>query len=272
MDQERLDARVLEILENEWLGLGDVSLVETPYNPLVPQTQEDVERPDRFLLQTMMDPTYLGFFIEHVLNKTPHPLQVVIVQELWRRPFPLMVAARGAGKSFLLAVYFMAKAFLCQGIRIAITGAAFRQAKVVFEYCEEIWRNAPVLRDMCNSGDGPHRRREKNPWQAGRHRRRRRVRRRPAGHLRDRHRRLRLDRHVPHRKRQAPGPSAGQEAHGAHRGQRRRSGARHRRPEQPVHHRGLGLLRLQPLLPLLEEVEGHRRVPGRPQEARRPLS
>jgi hypothetical protein len=116
-----------------------------------------VERPDRFLLQTMMDPTYLGFFIEHVLNKTPHPLQVVIVQELWRRPFPLMVAARGAGKSFLLAVYFMAKAFLCQGIRIAITGAAFRQAKVVFEYCEEIWRNAPVLRDMCNSGDGPHR-------------------------------------------------------------------------------------------------------------------
>ena len=32
--------------------------------------------------------------------------------------------------------------------KIVIVGAGFRQAKVVFEYMETIWRNAPILRDL----------------------------------------------------------------------------------------------------------------------------
>lgn len=63
------------------------------------------------------------------------------------------------GKSFLLALYSMLRALLCPGSRIAIVGAAFRQSKVVFDYCSEIWDNAPILRDIVGEGkfNGPRR-------------------------------------------------------------------------------------------------------------------
>jgi hypothetical protein len=63
----------------------------------------------------------------------------------------MLIAARGASKSFLLAVYAILKGLICQGVKIIVVGAAFRQAKVIFEYCENIWYNAPVLRDLVGS-------------------------------------------------------------------------------------------------------------------------
>ena len=36
-------------------------------------------------------------------------------------------------------------------------GAAFRQSKVLFEYMDTIWKNAPVLRDLCDNKSGPRR-------------------------------------------------------------------------------------------------------------------
>lgn len=50
--------------------------------------------------------------------------------------------------SFCLAVYAVLRALICQGTKIVIVGAAFRQSKLLFEYCEDIWNNAPVLRDL----------------------------------------------------------------------------------------------------------------------------
>ena len=38
-----------------------------------------------------------------------------------------------------------------------MVGAAFRQSKVLFEYMETIWRNSPMLRDVCDSDSGPRR-------------------------------------------------------------------------------------------------------------------
>lgn len=61
--------------------------------------------------------------------------------------------------SFILALYAMLRAFLHQGCKIIIVGAAFRQSKVIFEYCENIWNNAPILRSMADNGvrSGPKR-------------------------------------------------------------------------------------------------------------------
>jgi hypothetical protein len=41
--------------------------------------------------------------------------------------------------------------------KIIVVGAAFRQSKVLFEYMDTIWKNAPVLRDLCGSNSGPRR-------------------------------------------------------------------------------------------------------------------
>ena len=55
----------------------------------------------------------------------------------------------------MLAVYAMLKCALCPGTKVVIVGAAFRQSKVIFEYMETIWRNAPILRSVCDTNSGP---------------------------------------------------------------------------------------------------------------------
>jgi intein/homing endonuclease len=86
-------------------------------------------------------------------------MQCVILREMWIRPFPMIVATRGGGKSFLLAVYSVLRCLLYSNVKVVIVGAAFRQAKLVFEYAERIWNNAPILRNMCGTGkdQGSHR-------------------------------------------------------------------------------------------------------------------
>ena len=62
--------------------------------------------------------------------------QLVILDMLWKTIFPMLVASRGAGKTFMLAVYALLKATLSQGSdggeKVVITGASFRQSKMVF--------------------------------------------------------------------------------------------------------------------------------------------
>lgn len=59
--------------------------------------------------------------------------------------------------TFLNAVLSILKCLLIPKTKIVIAGAAFRQSKFVFEYMETIWRNAPILRSVCNSSSGPRR-------------------------------------------------------------------------------------------------------------------
>lgn len=56
--------------------------------------------------------------------------------------------------SFTLSLYAMLRALLLPSRKVIVVGAAFRQSKILFEYCENIWNNAPVLRDMCDSKSG----------------------------------------------------------------------------------------------------------------------
>jgi len=153
---KQFDRRIQQLIEEEWLGLGDTSELEVN-NPFDEKTKEDTELPHVHLLNLMRQPKNFAFTCKHVLNKQLLPFQLAILTELWTRPFPMLIGSRGMGKSFILAVYAMLRALLCPGSKIVIVGAAFRQAKVIFEYCEEIWRGAPILRDIVGNdhNNGP---------------------------------------------------------------------------------------------------------------------
>ena len=61
------------------------------------------------------------------------------------------------GKSFMLSVYPLLRALFMPRRKIIVVGAAFRQSKVLFEYMDTIWKNAPILRDLCGTNSGPRR-------------------------------------------------------------------------------------------------------------------
>jgi hypothetical protein len=65
--------------------------------------------------------------------------------------------------SYILAVYALLRALLMPGRKVVICGAVFRQSKVIFNYMESIWNNAPLFRDMMSgTGSGP--RHETDMW------------------------------------------------------------------------------------------------------------
>lgn len=107
-----------------------------------------MENPHIHLMRIIRQPKNFYFTCKHIFNIELAPFQVLILQEMWHRKYPMLIATRGGSKSWLLALYSMLYALINQGSKIVIVGAAFRQAKVVFEYGEFMWRNAPILRDI----------------------------------------------------------------------------------------------------------------------------
>jgi hypothetical protein len=141
-------------IEEAWLGLDIVE--DQLFNPMSILAGSD----DDFHLKItwlMSRPEYMSFTCSHLLNTQLLPSQALIMNELWNRKFPLLIASRGFGKSFQLALYSILRALLLPRRKIVVVGAAFRQSKVVFEYMETIWRNSPMLRDICSSNSGPTR-------------------------------------------------------------------------------------------------------------------
>lgn len=145
------DKQSKELLDNLWLELGDVTKIKT-VNPFALRTQYDIEHPHIFLLKTLRNPDYFGFTCKHIFNIDLLPFQLAVLRELWYRPFPILVMSRGASKTFSLAVYALLRALFTQGSKIVIIGGGFRQAKHVFEYCENIWRQAPIFQDILGGG------------------------------------------------------------------------------------------------------------------------
>jgi len=144
----------LKQIDEAWLNL-DIS-DEDIFNPLtLINSQED----DFHLKLTwlMTKPEYFSFLCKHILNIHILPSQALMLCEMWNRKFPMLIATRGFGKSFILALYSIIRALILPKRKIVIVGAAFRQSKVLFEYMEVIWNNAPLLRDICDSESGPRR-------------------------------------------------------------------------------------------------------------------
>lgn len=144
----------LKTIDEAWLGLDTVDSVI--FNPMgiVKPTDDDFHLR---LAYIMTRPEYLSFLSKHILNVQLLPSQALVLNELWERKFPMLIASRGFGKSFMLSLYSVLRALIYPRRKIVVVGAAFRQSKVLFEYMETIWRNSPMLRDMCDSDSGPRR-------------------------------------------------------------------------------------------------------------------
>lgn len=139
-----------------WLDLQQED-IKGLKNPLVDLDDWAKDNFHLHILKIMRNPKYFQWTVHKLLGIELLPIQTVILQELWEKSFPMYIASRGFGKSFLLAVYAMLRCLLIPGTKIVIVGAAFRQAKVIFEYMEVIWRDAPIFRSLCSDKSGPRR-------------------------------------------------------------------------------------------------------------------
>jgi hypothetical protein len=147
-----------KIFDDAWLGLGDLDKIIIPKNIMINRSERDIENPDLHLARILRNPIYLGSTVKILFNIELHPMQIAILQEFWIRAFPMYIASRGWGKSFLLALYCVIRCSFFPGTKIVVVGAAFRQSKIIFEYMETIWRNSPILRSIFNGNDdGPRR-------------------------------------------------------------------------------------------------------------------
>ncbi len=103
----------------------------------------------------------MSWFIEKVFNNQyGKPLrlqhfQMVMFDMLWYKKFPMVLACRGAGKSFLLALYALVRCLLIPGTKVIIAGAGYRQAKLVFKYIDDLYKASPVIQEACRAGGGP---------------------------------------------------------------------------------------------------------------------
>lgn len=142
-------------LNNAWLNLNvDDRFV---INPLDRLKTDDPEEFYKKLTCLFMNPEYFSFICKHLLNIDLLPMQALILKEMWNRKFPMLVGTRGFGKTWLLSLYCLLRASLIPNRKIVVVGAAFRQSKYIHDYMENIWKNAPILRDMCDSNSGPRR-------------------------------------------------------------------------------------------------------------------
>lgn len=123
------------------------------YNPL-DWPAEASSDPLSYITYVMTRPEYFSFFCSEILNVDLLPFQGVMLKELWQRKFPMLIGSRGMSKSYMLAVYNLLRIVMIPNRKVLMAGAAFRQSKVVFNYMETIWGNAPLLRDIASSYGG----------------------------------------------------------------------------------------------------------------------
>jgi len=142
-------------VRDAWL---DIDIDESSlFNPMNFISGEDFDEFHLRLTWLMGQPEYFSFICKQVFNIDLLPSQALMLEEMWGRKFPMLIASRGFGKSFILSLYAMMRALLMPRRKIVVVGAAFRQSKVLFEYMDTIWKGAPILRDMVGSNSGPRR-------------------------------------------------------------------------------------------------------------------
>lgn len=107
-----------------------------------------IDEPDVQIARLVLDSRYSYFTCKHILNINLMPFQGFIIDSLYNHARPLLIATRGAGKTFLLGLYALYRAFIKQGSKVIVVGSGFRQSKMIMEVCEKIWYGADVLRDI----------------------------------------------------------------------------------------------------------------------------
>jgi hypothetical protein len=153
MKSSNIPPNYQRLLDDAWLGIHVKE--NTLFNPLANIPPEFEAEPHMYILWVLEQPEYFYALCKYVMGIEILPVQAVMLREMWNRRFPMLIASRGFGKSFMLALYALIRILLLPGRKIVICGSAFRQSKVIFQYMESIWYNAPLLRDLAGSGAGP---------------------------------------------------------------------------------------------------------------------
>ena len=143
-----------DFLKYAYLEIGDTYLLDTSKSKSMFKGKETIAED---IVKTCMDENYLHFPSKHILNMDLFPYQMSILKTLWVRRLPMLLAARGGSKTTMLAVYIILRLLLNQGIKIVVAGAGLRQSGLVFEAIEQIWKNSPILRDICGYDNAPKR-------------------------------------------------------------------------------------------------------------------
>lgn len=141
---------VQRLIDEAYLGLGDTSSIKI--QKVLTEPEWDIDDPVLEFINIMRKPEYFYCTCKWLFNLDLLQFQTSILQMLWKYKFPMLIASRGAGKSFLLAVYALLRAIFNQNSKIVIAGAAFRQSKIIFEYAEKVWYNSPVLQSIVGDG------------------------------------------------------------------------------------------------------------------------
>lgn len=148
-----------EFEENlDWLELDKIPA--KVFNPLLDlPVESEYTDPVKELVKVFRNPQYLHFACRHILNLEMLPFQLAILDTLWTKRLPILMAGRGSGKTWILAVYALLRMIFHPGCKVVVVGAAFRQSRQVFEYMTNIWEKAPILRDICGKSRmaGPRR-------------------------------------------------------------------------------------------------------------------
>lgn len=143
---------VNKMLSDAWLGIyANDDTLFNPLNNLPPQAADNFTQ---YLVWLMSQPDYFYFIIKCLFNMDSFPFQCLLLRELFNHKYPLLIGARGLSKTSTLALYLLISMIIRPNIKIVITGAGFRQAKLVFEEMEKVWQRSPVLRS-CFPGRDP---------------------------------------------------------------------------------------------------------------------
>lgn len=146
LTSEQLDVKLAEAY------LGIIANDETLFNPLenIPSFAND--KFPEYICHLMSEPDYFYFLMKYILQIDTWPQQALMIKEMYTHRFPMLIGSRGLGKSYMLAVYMLLRMLIIPGTQCIITSAGFRQAKVVFEYMERIWKKSIMLQN-CFKGD-----------------------------------------------------------------------------------------------------------------------
>lgn len=160
MGKNRFSADVQRLLNEAFLGLGDTSAYKIN-NLLLNGAvgSEDPLDPVLQILEFMSQPENFWYTCKFLFNIELLPFQLLILQEMWMRKFPMLIACRGFSKSFLLAIYAILRSLFKDQSKIIMVGAGMRQSKIIFDYMDTIYRDSPVLQNIIGDGirQGPKR-------------------------------------------------------------------------------------------------------------------
>lgn len=78
------------------------------------------------------------------------PYQCVIINDWWNKKFNHLTASRGAGKTYLCAVFVALRMLLFPGERLGIFAPSYRQAKLIFDEFTKLVDESPILRECID--------------------------------------------------------------------------------------------------------------------------